>query len=124
MNAFFQRGWHTSKPLMLTGLLMLLDLAGCLAGLVLDSTTITGQPAWLKPAKFAISVAVYCFTLAWILSYIDRSPRRMRTMAWMTSAIFLAEIVIIDVQAARGTTSHFNVGTPLDSRSEEHTSEL
>jgi hypothetical protein len=115
MNTFLQRGWRASKPLMFTGQLMLLDLAICLAGLVLDSTTITGQPAWLKPAKFAISVALYCFTLAWILSYVDRSPRLMRTMAWMTSVIFLVEIVIIDVQATRGTTSHFNVSTLLDS---------
>lgn len=114
MKAFWNRGWETSKALMFTGQLMILNLAVCLAGLVLDSTIITGQPAWLKPAKFSISVLLYSVTLAWILSYIDRSPRLMRVMAWMTSAIFLGEIVIIDLQAARGTTSHFNVGKTLD----------
>jgi hypothetical protein len=114
MNAFWKRGWQASKPLMFTGLLMLLDIVVCLGGLAFDSAIITGQPAWLKPLKFAISVALYSFTLAWILSYIDRSPGLMRAMAWITSAVFVIEIIIIDVQAARDVTSHFNVGALLD----------
>ena len=59
MKTIWIRGWQTSKPLMLTGQLMLFNLAVCLAGLALDPTLITGQPAWLKPAKFAISVALF-----------------------------------------------------------------
>jgi len=114
MNTLWNRGWQGSKLLMFTGQLMLLDLAVCLAGLVLDPAMITGQPAWLKPAKFAVSVALYCFTLAWILSYVDRSPRLIRAMTWIITAIFWLEIVIIDVQAARGTASHFNTATVLD----------
>jgi len=114
MNTLWNRGWQGSKPLMFTGQLMLLDLAVCLAGLALDPAMITGQPAWLKPAKFAISVTLYCFTLAWIFSYVDKSPRLMRAVAWIISAVFWLEIVIIDVQAARGITSHFNAATVLD----------
>ena len=114
MKNIWIRGWQTSKPLMLTGQLMLFNLAVCLGGLALDPTLITGQPAWLKPAKFAISVALFSFTLTWILSFVDRSPRLTRAMAWIVSAVFVVEIVIIDVQAARGTTSHFNTATVLD----------
>ncbi len=114
MKTLWNRGWQTSKPLMVTGQLMLLDSAICLAGLALDPAIITGQLAWLKPLKFAISVTLYCFTLAWILSYVDRSPRLTRAMAWIISAVFVLEIVIIDLQAARGTTSHFNNTTLLD----------
>jgi hypothetical protein len=114
MKTLWQRGWQASPPLMVTGLLMLLDLAVCLAGLAFDSRTITGVPAWLKPAKFAISVALYTFTLAWILSYVTRSPRLVRVLAWLTCANFVLEIVIIDVQATRGVTSHFNTSTTLN----------
>ena len=35
-------------------------------------------------------------------------------MSWVTTVTLLLEIVIIDLQAWRGTTSHFNVGTVLD----------
>lgn len=44
MKTLWNRGWQTSKPLMLTGQLMLLDSAVCLAGLALDPELITGQP--------------------------------------------------------------------------------
>jgi hypothetical protein len=114
MHELWKRGWQASRPLMFTGQLMLLDLAVCLASLALDPVIITGQPAWLKPAKFALSTALYSFTLAWLLSYVQRSPRLMQAMAWITSAVFVIEIVIIDLQAARGVTSHFNVGNVLD----------
>jgi len=34
-------------------------------GLVMDSRTIDGAPGWLKPAKFAVSLSIYGFTVAW-----------------------------------------------------------
>ncbi len=35
-------------------------------------------------------------------------------MSWITTVTLVLEIIIIDAQAWRGTTSHFNVGTLLD----------
>ena len=40
--------------------------------------------------------------------------RRAAIVSWVTTVVFILEIVIIDLQAWRGTTSHFNVGTVLD----------
>jgi hypothetical protein len=71
-------------------------------------------PAWLKPAKFAISTAIYALTIAWILSYVQDRARLVRNVGWGTAIIVTLEVALIDLQAARGTTSHFNVGTPLD----------
>jgi len=89
-------------------------LAASLIGLVVDPRVITGAPAWLKPAKFAVSTAIYMLTLAWIFRQLPDSPRTRRIVGWMTAVILVLEVAIIDTQAWRGTTSHFNIGTTLD----------
>ncbi len=49
-----------------------------------------------------------------MFSYLPGWPRTRRVVGRTTAFVMLLEVVIIAVQAARGTTSHFNVGTPLD----------
>ena len=109
-----RRLWTTDLPLTATGLLMLAGLVAALAGLWLDPRLITGAPAWLKPAKFAISTAIYTLTLAWIFTYLRDWPRTRRIVGWTTAVILVVEVGLIYVQAWRGTSSHFNVGTPFD----------
>jgi hypothetical protein len=109
-----KRLWQTSKPLMATGLLMLPLWAGALVGLAADPRSVTGVPVWLKPAKFAASVAIYTFTLAWIFGFIAEWTRTRRIVEWLAAVIFPLELAIINAQAWRGTSSHFNVATPLD----------
>ena len=106
--------WHTDRPLTAVGVLMLGALAASAAGLWLDPRAIGGAPAWLKPAKFAASIGIYSLTLAWLFQYLASWPTLRRVAGWATAAILVLELAIIDVQAWRGTTSHFNVGTPLD----------
>jgi hypothetical protein len=88
------------------------------AGIFLDQRVITGAPAWVKPTKFAVSIAVYCGTLLWILSLVRRdTPRRDRVVrwtGWVVATTFAIEMVLIVVQVVRGTTSHFNLGTAFD----------
>jgi hypothetical protein len=109
-----KKQWEASAPLTATGLFMLAALVVSLAGLVADPRLVAGAPAWLKPAKFAASIAVYTLTLAWIFSLIPAWTRTRRIVGWTTAAALLLEIVIIDTQAIRGTTSHFNTSTRLD----------
>ena len=106
--------WRSSPPLTATGLAMLVVLAGAIAGLLLDPRTITGAPAWLKPAKFAVSIAVYTWTLAWIFTLIPEWRRTRLVVGWTTAVTLVLEMVIIVGQAARGQASHFNVATPFD----------
>ena len=106
--------WRASPPLTAVGLLMLAAAAASIVGIIIDPRVITGAPAWLKPFKFAVSIAVYSFTLAWIFSLLPDWPRLRRFVGWTTAVVFLLEVVLIDLQAWRGTTSHFNVATPLD----------
>jgi hypothetical protein len=98
----------------LVGLAHLLVLIVALIGLILDPRVITGAPAWLKPAKFAVSITIYSFTFLWLLSFVSSRPRLMHWAANVTAIGFIVEIIIIAGQAARGTASHFNVSTALD----------
>ena len=106
--------WRTSRPLTAVGLLMLAAAALFAVGITVDPRLITGAPAWLKPFKLAMSTAIYSLTLAWIFTWLTGWPRVRRIVGWTTAVVFVVEVVLIAVQAWRGTTSHFNVATPLD----------
>lgn len=110
----WKRLWQTSPELMGTAALMLAVLAGAIVGLAVDSTVIAGAPAWLKPAKFAASIAIYTVTLAWIFTVIPAWTRTRRVVGWLTAITMVLEMTIIASQAWRGTMSHFNVGTVAD----------
>ncbi len=106
--------WKSNAPLTFTGLLMLPALAIAVAGLLIDPRIITGAPVWLKPAKFAISIAIYVFTLAWAFTLIPGWRKTRRFVGWATAIAMVLEFAIIALQAYRGTSSHFNFSTPLN----------
>lgn len=108
------RLWNGNAPMTAVGLLMLAALAASLIGLWLDPSTISGAPTWLKPAKFAASTAIYSLTLAWVFTYLPGWTWTRRIVGWTTALVLVLEVAIIDLQAWRGTTSHFNVGTVFD----------
>jgi len=114
VQALLRRAWTTNGPLTILGVAMILVFVTALAGILLDRRIITGAPAWLKPAKFALSVSVYCFTFVWLLGFVKTGPRLARFAANVTVASFIVEMTVILAQAARGTTSHFNLTTPLN----------
>jgi hypothetical protein len=107
------RAWKLNRPLTFVGLSMGAVLAVALVGLIVDPRVITGAPAWLKPAKFAISIAIYSFTFVWLLTFIKGHPRLVQLASWVTAVAFVLEMVLIGVAAALGTTSHFDVSSPL-----------
>jgi hypothetical protein len=112
--AVLDRLWRASPPLTAVGALMLVVTGASLVAMLVDPRIITGAPAWLKPFKFAVSTAIYSLTLAWIFGWLPDWPRVRRVVGWTTALVFVLEVAIIDTQAWRGTTSHFNVSTPLD----------
>ena len=57
-------GYAASPALTMLGFIMAADLVFCLAGLVVDHRMITGAPAWLKPAKFALSTMIAAWSFA------------------------------------------------------------
>jgi len=112
--AFHKSLWRTSPPLTAVGTLMIVVAAASLVGVFADPRTITGAPAWLKPLKFAISTSIYALTLAWVFGFLTEWPRMRRIVGWTTAIVFVLEVAIIDLQAWRGTTSHFNTSSTLN----------
>jgi hypothetical protein len=105
---------QTHAPLTLSALLTALLTLFFIVGIFADPRVITGAPAWLKPAKFGVSITLYTLTLVWILGFIQGRRRLVDILSWTVLITFALEWVAILTQVARGTTSHFNVATPLD----------
>ena len=81
----------------------------------LDNRQVMGINPWIKPLKFALSGAIYWWSLAWVLTTLPVSAAPAVRWIGLGAAITIwVEIVLIWMQAARGTTSHFNVSSAFD----------
>jgi hypothetical protein len=103
------------NPLLtLVGWLHVVLLLATLAGLLTDDRIVTGVNAWLKPMKFTLSIAIFLWTIAWFSKYIRRPRWLLTTVSVVISLTMFIESACILLQAARGTPSHYNVGTDFD----------
>lgn len=101
--------WH--RPLLaLSAVMAVLAVVTSVLAIV-DPREILGQIAWFKPLKFAISIAIYAVTLAWIIGQLRRFRRAADALGTISAVALVVEILIIVWAAAAGTTSHFNVAT-------------
>lgn len=82
--------------------------------LLLDPFQILGISRWIKPMKFAISIAIYLATIGWLLSYLIERRRAARIISRIAGFTMAAEMILILMQATRGVESHFNHATPFD----------
>ncbi|EPG73592.1 putative membrane protein [Leptospira fainei serovar Hurstbridge str. BUT 6] len=79
-----------------------------------DGRTISGINPWIKPAKFAISIWIFLWTMGWILNYLQEYPKfRDRIEKYFVIGMAV-ELFLITLQAARGVPSHFNQSTILN----------
>jgi hypothetical protein len=79
-----------------------------------DSTQILGINRWIKPMKFASSITIYLLTLAVYLHFLNGYEKAKKVISRGIIAMMAGEIFLIVMQAARGTTSHFNNTTAFD----------
>src|SRR4051812_26673737 len=110
----YRRVRQGNRALARLGLGCLALLAVALGLMAIDSRQVLGASTWLKPAKFALSVAITSFTLAWVLRHLPLPTKGGRRAVALVVWLFALELVIIAVQAARGVPSHFNNATALD----------
>ncbi|WP_426265313.1 hypothetical protein [Sphingomonas sp. PWP1-2] len=84
---------------------------------LLDTRRVGHERVAIKPTKFALSIAVYLLTAAWMLHYVR--PARLESglvqlATWGLLIGATVEFMCIVGQAARGRRSHFNSATPID----------
>jgi hypothetical protein len=106
--------WYARSPLLAGLALAHLALFALLSVLSLgNAVEVMGVNQWVKPMKFAISIALYLGTLAWFTPVFGASRSR-RIAYWIIGTTMLLEVVWIVLQGARGVRSHFNESTALD----------
>lgn len=102
---------HRRQPaLARTGLVMAALLVLCLVAMAFDARELRGVSVWVKPAKFAASLAVWCWTMAWAWTALDpawREGRVARLVVAGTIACTAFESGWITLRAALGLPSHF-----------------
>jgi hypothetical protein len=114
LRQVLQRAWAFSPILTFSAFAHLALIPLFAAAAIADPRIITGAPAWIKPLKFAISIAIYTGTFVWLLTFVQGHRRLVRLAAAITGIGLTLEMVLIALQVLRGTTSHFNVSTAFD----------
>lgn len=110
----FSDVWQKQTALAATGLGFVLLFFILAAISLFDSTEILGINRWIKPMKFAVSIAIFLLTIAVFLSFVKGFEQSKSIIAWTMILTMVGEIVVIVAQAGRGTTSHFNTATVID----------
>lgn len=110
------RALHRANPVLAwTGWLNVALAALALALLLLDHRVVTGAPVWMKPLKFALSITAFVWTLGWLLADLPAAAQRsVQLISWGVAVSMVVEQGVIFVQAARGTTSHYNTSSALN----------
>ncbi|HEX6216837.1 MAG TPA: hypothetical protein VFZ38_18505 [Vicinamibacterales bacterium] len=105
---------HRDPLLFWTGAFMLLMLLVVTLISISDTRQILGLNPWIKPMKFMTSITIFLWTVAWFMPETQPNPLARAMVRWTIAIAMLTEITIITMQAARGTTSHFNNATAFD----------
>ena len=106
--------FERQRPLMIAGVVSFVCFAVLTIVSLFDSTEILGINRWIKPSKFFVSIAIFTWTTAVYMYFLKGFEKAASRISWGMIAIFVIEMIVITGQAARGTTSHFNIKTPLD----------
>lgn len=73
---------------------------------------INGVNAWYKPFKFALSMGIFSWTMAWYTGYLT-SYSYLKVYNWSLVVFLGFEVFYVTFQAARGQLSHYNVSSTL-----------
>jgi hypothetical protein len=106
--------WQAQRPLIMAGVGFMLAASVLALLMQLDSSQITGVNRWLKPLKFSLSAGIFLLTVAVYLFFLPGFEALKSIILYGLILIMAGEVSLITMQAARGTTSHFNTSTQFD----------
>lgn len=89
-------------------------LTAMLVAATFDSRQVLGLNVWIKPIKFAASITIYVWTLAWFMQYLRGPAWCKGLIRWGVAVAMTVEIACIAGQSLRGVPSHFNGATAFD----------
>lgn len=98
-------------PCFIFGAACLLLAIICLVLTRATTTQVNNVNAWYKPFKFAASLWLYSWTMAWYCHYLPSFNTAL--FSWSVIVLLGFEIVYISLMAGRGLLSHFNLSTPF-----------
>ena len=107
---------HSARQLWLLTALSTAMMAVGLIWAMFEMREFKGSLVWIKPFKFALSIAVFFATLALAFDRLSGGVQRQtkwRIVVAVLAAAFWLEMLYITAQAAQGTASHFSVDTPF-----------
>ncbi len=87
--------WRNQRALTTAGFGFFLLLIVLAIASLFDSQQILGINRWIKPMKFAGSIAIFLWTLAIYLRFLKRREKAVRLISWGTIAMQIGEIVLI-----------------------------
>jgi hypothetical protein len=108
----------TTQSLLAAGALLCVGMVPLTLGLMLvDTRSLDGNPVWLKPLKFQLSLALHAATLLWMFRHLPSVMQRglaVRATGFLVGVTVIFEVLFVALQAARGVRSHFNRATLFD----------
>ena len=110
----FRTMWQQQRFLMIVTALHIALIPIATLLFFLNPVVITGVDGWVKPLKFAISGAIYAMSIAWIATLLPTASRWYKLASGTIALALVIETALITLQVVRGTTSHYNISTPLD----------
>jgi hypothetical protein len=106
MLSFIETLKNRNEPLFYFGLVCLVLAIVFLLLSKISAVQLVGVSVWNKPFKFAFSIMLYAWTMAWYCQYLPSFNISRFNGAVIVLLGF--EIVYITIQAGRGQLSHFN----------------
>lgn len=108
---------YAEKTYFQSAFLLLAFIPMTILALHMDTRILNDIPLWVKPLKFHISVPIHLLTFAILIRFLPQKARSsmwLSTLAFVSVAATIVEIILIDFQAARGVHSHFNFSSQFD----------
>lgn len=111
MINFIEELKSRNETLFYFGLICLVSALVFLSLTKFSNTQVYNVSAWYKPFKFAFSIFLFAWTMAWYCYYLPSF--NINYFSWAVIVLLGFEIVYIAIQAYRGQLSHYNLSSPI-----------